>query len=837
MNKIIRLSWANIKKHKLESIALLILVMLCMMLMGSSLAGIRGIKNIFPYVMENTESYENFLLLSDKYYDNEFENILMEDERVEELIRFDMLSSMSTNYLDSEGREQAMYMGFITEENDRKFENTKIESKLSREEREALEHPVIMPYALSYSMGYKENDKFEMVFGTRKFTFTVAGFYDTLFMNNTASGVKMIVSEKDYNVLQGVLDKYVVLAFNNHKGEGGYELFDEFLERCKARTGVDVSNGVSGYDYKSLKEGVTSYAESILKTLIEMALVIIVSIIIMIRFRVAEDIKQQIVSIGVLEALGYRSRDITLSYVMEYLMIALAGVILGTGGCFVITPALLRIGEIVSGHRGSGSVSFIPLLLTAAAILAFIALIAFIRARMVRKYPPVVALRKGIGDHRYGREHLQLKNTKGSVHLRLAMKGFLKNFRQNLGLTLCITIASSAIVLCFIIFSFFGNDLNVISNAAGIELSDLRVEIMESGDSYAFAEELEAMPEVRKTVPTAGLTLFITEPDYLDYMFPVAFGDFSSAENIFPAEGRFPEHDNEVMITKMYAKMRDFKTGDSIPLEYNNVRKNYVITGIVTSLTNGGGNLYITDEGMKRIMPTYRPNTIEIYLNDGVDKDQFKYALTEKYGRSIADVSQDSGEGGSYEERIKAEAEKRIADLMANYGVSHVEYAIQSGDMVIKGNSDSFIIRSIMDIGSIIRTQLGGTVTAIAILSTLFMVLSAFVVMAILFILMESNVRKQRREFGIMKSMGYTSKELMFQLAARIMPAAIFSVAAGTAAAVVIIKIFTGYIGRISINFPAVIVLDVILLLFCFVCAYVGARKIKKISVCELMSE
>ena len=837
MNKIIRLSWANIKKHKLESIALLILVTLCMMLMGSSLAGIKGIKNIFPYVMENTESYENFLILSDKYYDNEFESILGEDERVEEIIRSDMLSSMSTNYLDSAGREQAMYMGFITEENDKKFEKTNIESKLSQEERDALEHPVIMPYALRDSMGYKENDKFEMVYGTRKFTFTVAGFYDTLLMDNPGGGVKMIVSENDYNVLQGILEKYVILAFNDHKGEGGYELFDDFIERCKEQTGIDATNGVSGIAYKAMEEGVTAYAEALLKTLIEMAAVIIVSIIIMIRFRVAEDIKQQIVSIGVLEALGYRSGDITLSYVAEYLMVALAGVILGTGCCFAVTPALLRIGEIVSGHCGSGSISFAPLLLTAAAILAFIALIAFIRARMVRKYPPVTALRKGIGDHRYGREHLQLKNTKSSVHLRLAMKGFLKNFRQNLGLTLCITLASSAIVLCFVIFSFFGNDMNAISNAAGIELSDLRVEIMETGDAYAFAEELADMPEVRKTVPTAGLTLTLTEPDYLDYMFPVALSDFSSAENIFPAEGRFPEHDNEVMITKMYAKLRDLKTGDSIPLECNNVRKNYVITGLVTSLTNGGGNLYITDDGMKRIMPTYRPDTIELYLNEGVDKDKFKYALTEKYGRSIADVAQDSSEGGSYEERIKAEAEQKIADLMANYGVSHVEYVIQSGDTVIKGSSDNFIIRSIMDIGSILRTQLGGTAIAIAILTTLFMVLSAFVVMVILFILMESNVRRQRKEFGIMKSMGYTSRELMFQLAARIMPAAIFSVAAGTVAAVMIIKYFTGYIGKISINIPAVIILDVILLLFCFGCAYVGARKIKKISVCELMSE
>ena len=132
---------------------------------------------------------------------------------------------------------------------------------------------------------------------------------------------------------------------------------------------------------------------------------------------------------------------------------------------------------------------------------------------------------------------------------------------------------------------------------------------------------------------------------------------------------------------------------------------------------------------------------------------------------------------------------------------------------------------------------MGSTSIAIAILTTLFMIISAFVVMIILFILMESSVRKQRKEFGIMKGIGYTSKELMLQLAFRIMPAAVFSVAAGTIVGASLIKLLTSYIGKISVNLPAVIILDVVLLLFCFGCAYIGARKIKKISVCELMTE
>ena len=59
----------------------------------------------------------------------------------------------------------------------------------------------------------------------------------------------------------------------------------------------------------------------------------------------------------------------------------------------------------------------------------------------------------------------------------------------------------------------------------------------------------------------------------------------------------------------------------------------------------------------------------------------------------------------------------------------------------------------------------------------------------------------------------------------------------GTVIGVSIVNIMTSYIGKISINMPAVIVMDIVFLIFCFGCAYFGARKIKKISVYELMTE
>ena len=240
---------------------------------------------------------------------------------------------------------------------------------------------------------------------------------------------------------------------------------------------------------------------------------------------------------------------------------------------------------------------------------------------------------------------------------------------------------------------------------------------------------------------------------------------------------------------------------------------------------------------MKRINPTYKPDVIEVYLEEGIDAQEFRKILTEKYGRSLSDAASSKAENGTYEERIRAEAEQQIAELMASNGATHIEYSIQFGDTIISGNSSNFVVSAITNMGEIMITQLGSSCMAIRIVTAVFMAISAVVVMIILFILMESAIRRDRREFGIMKGLGYTSRELMFQLACRIVPSAVFSVFIGTVIGVTMTDLLTSIIGVVKVNIPQVIVLDIVMLIFCFVCAYVGARKIKTISVYELMTE
>lgn len=178
-----------------------------------------------------------------------------------------------------------------------------------------------------------------------------------------------------------------------------------------------------------------------------------------------------------------------------------------------------------------------------------------------------------------------------------------------------------------------------------------------------------------------------------------------------------------------------------------------------------------------------------------------------------------------------------IASMIEHDGATNVEYAVRVSDQVITGGSKEIKIRSFLNLPELLESLMVKISTAVSLTARLFMGISALVVMMILWILMESEIRRQRRELGIMKGMGYTSKELMLQLAFRIMPTALLAVVIGTLLAVDATALLVSFIGNVPVNLPAVLLLDCCILAFCFGCAYLGARKIRKISVYELMTE
>ena len=846
MEKILRLSLANIKKHRKQTILLTLLIVFCMAITSAAIAGSVDMTSIFPRVVDEYAVHKNALYIKEDYYNDSFIRLLREDERVTDIDHVRVLFSTATKYLDNEGEEQSLYMSFVVKELEENIERSPIETTLTDEEIAALEHPIYLPYAGRESLASKlsEGDSFNIIYGTKLFSFTVAGFYESIFMPETNMGFQMIVSDSDYASLMTVIGKYEIMLFNCDPLDDCEDICLKFYDRVEEQTGKDIGYNIMNFGlYKSLEQKSAVFSDIVIGIMLFMAAVIFIAAVIMIRFRIAGDIQDQIQSIGVLEALGYTSKEIALSYTAEYLITALAGVIIGAGGAYALLPVLHRVAETLSGHHGSLHISPLPILLTAVTILIFVGVIAHTRALAVKKYPPVQAFRKGIAVHHFGKNHFPLRNTKNSVHLRLALKGFFDNRKQNISLTICIAVSALAAVAGILIADVFGSDLKVAARLAGAEGPDLTVTVMHSANTEELAERISTMQGVKR-VQTGSFSLDLSEWmslyafDRESCLVPVSYPDFSQCENIQAAAGRLPEHDNEIAVSKLFATQHSLKVGDDLTLECNRVKKNYIICGLVPSMSNNGTNLYITEQALKRIMPTYRPSAVEIYLEDKTDQAEFQTLLMQTYGRSVADTRKAESIGDTAEERLSAEADRLIAEYLANHGADHIEYSIQIGDKTISGSSESFAIKNVQDIKHVLQTQMGGIFSTISLTSWSLMGIAAVVSAIIIIALMEQAVRRQRKELGIMLGLGYTTKELMVQLAMRIMPAVIAAIILGTVgAAAVFHAVMDVMVGTTPINIPMMIVTIIIMILFCFGCAYVGAGRIKKISVTELMTE
>ena len=224
-------------------------------------------------------------------------------------------------------------------------------------------------------------------------------------------------------------------------------------------------------------------------------------------------------------------------------------------------------------------------------------------------------------------------------------------------------------------------------------------------------------------------------------------------------------------------------------------------------------------------------------LEDDVDKEAFVDKLQQSYGGGSGACQQNNAD--DFEARIQAIADKKMDILLNQYGVTDVDYTIRIGDKIISGNSKKHMIKNVTNWDGMVNVQMASIAESVKLMSIFAVILVAIVVTVILGIITSSNVKRQRQSLGIMKGLGYSSKDLMTQMALKIMPVTIVSVIISGFLGIVVNKIFwmSGFGSIAKTNVPVLIVMEILLVAFCYIVTYISAGKVKKISVTELMTE
>ena len=833
--KICRLSLFNLKRNKREAAAIVFLTLVTSFLMATFAVSITQIGSAFDRCFEETGSADFILLFEDDKYRDIYRDILEEEYNVTDIRESSVLVGMGASIISKKGESTANNIIFADESTERKIENFKKLNALPDDEIEKLSHPIWLPQYFEITAGYAPGDTFTLVFGGRDYPFTIAGFYSTGLYNSSRHMLKCVITDDDMVLLSAVYEEYRLIAFDTEM-EFPYE---EYYEKCSARSNESVASIVILFDKDTEKWSETNFLNVFLYMSVFLSVVTLICAVFLILHKISKDMEEQMVQIGVLEALGYTSRELSLSYICEYILTGGVGAVTGGITAAAFSPVMDTLTRGMMNRDVHTDVNILRILIVAISIIALVTLFALSRAARVKKLPPVVAFRKGIKTHHFGKNILPLEKMKHSINIRLAFKGIGNDLRSNIGTGICIIAAGVAIMFSMYLFDFFKSGYNGLIGVLGMETPDINIIMMNGVNGEKFCEEIRKFPEVEKVLLTRAMGDYVEVKGCNQSAAVFSYADYSLTDNIRLKAGRFPEYDNEIMISARREKTENRHIGDSIIIKGDVCEKSYIITGIVTAMNNNGISVYMTEDGYRRIRPNDRPNAVEITLKNEEYRPVFTDKLTALYGASAKDTAYAQSAQGSLEERIRAKADEKMAVLISQYGVTDVDYAIRIGDTVISGNSSRFVIKEISSMKDFLKSQMESIAAVTKTFSFGAVIFIAVVVAVILGIIAVSAVKRQRREFGIMKSMGYTSRELMLQLTLRILPVTIVSSCIAAVLSVWVQRAFwmAAFGVQIPESLPLIVGTATVLVLFCLIVTYISAGSIRKISVTELMTE
>lgn len=510
-------------------------------------------------------------------------------------------------------------------------------------------------------------------------------------------------------------------------------------------------------------------------------LVLLIALIVM-ASNIVNYIQENMRDLGALKAVGYTSGQLIGALLIQFLGIWLIAALFGIGATYCLFPG---VNSMMIAQTGIPyEIRFLPLpaLLTLLLLGGAVCLTVWLACRRIRRIDPIAALRSGVQTHSFKRNFVPLERTRAPLSLALALKTMLSGMKQNL--TVCATMLVLSLIVVFsgvMIENFIRDSTSAINIIVG-ETADSCISIPAEKEEE-FLSAMEKDERVEKVYLYNSFSIYHVGGAELLATLCDDFARVNNPDVCF--EGRFPIYDNEVAVAMKYAGEKQLKIGDEITLEAGGRKAPYIITGYTQVTNNLGKDCLLTREGYERLGELQNLN----------------YYLNLREGISAAEFNE--------------EVASRIA--------VNIYVDIES---VLKGAMEVYI--------SLMRA------IVIAVL-----LLSLIIIVFVLYLIIRNLLSAKKREYGILKALGYTTGQLVLQTALSFMPTVFLSTALGTVISCFcinsLLSVFMSGLGivKCTFNVPADFTLGAGagLVLATFLFASLLSLRIRKIAPRELLAE
>ena len=344
-------------------------------------------------------------------------------------------------------------------------------------------------------------------------------------------------------------------------------------------------------DYKAFKilNALTDGIVAAVIILVSFLLIIIA--ILSLRLIILATIEEDYREIGVMKAIGIEPHYIKRIYLVKYIVIAALASIAGYLASLFFSPLFTANIMLYIGTASKNILQHLVPFIAISLIFSIVVFFVRLTLRRFNKITAVEALRAGsIGETKISKGFLSLSKSKYlDVNTFFGLKDILGRLKM-FGLLFFVFVVSSIIIIVPV------NFLNTIQSPSfitymGIGQSDIRIDLQQSDDIVQRFNNvltyIENDEDVEQFSPMITSRFKVVNSDGVFENISVETGDLS----IFPLEyleGVAPTRGNEIALSYLNGKELEKSVGDTLRLISEGNEKEMVVSGIYQDITNGG---------------------------------------------------------------------------------------------------------------------------------------------------------------------------------------------------------------------------------------------------------
>lgn len=778
---------SNLKKSRKTSFAFFLLLMATMLLSYTGSQLTEGFRRLYQEKAAETNSADFAAVLPRNFCEKYQKEIAGFRQAEEEILVMETSDALLLRNMDIQaGNGEPVNGSWMIRDADR--EGTLSSLKIVEYMDQMPENGIYVPYVCRTFFGFGLGDMLTISSGEWEETFIIAGFTeDVLF--GCRSNIAFDLPQASFRSLQkktGADCDAAVVMIKTEGSVGG--LANRFSEFVAGRSDGEMFYNTSDINYA---EASRSNNLNIYVAVMNAASFIgIAACFMVVWFHMRNTLDKDLKELGTLKAVGYGGGQIVMSYVLQFLFLGLAGGMAGIGLSQCIMPEVIKniatdIGFVWNTAflgRAAGR-NLLAVLLVIGAVTLFL-------SRGIFGIRPVEAIQERGKVQLSGRKGgMTMESSPFPVNLSIIFKMIsserIKSILTGVVISVIMCVAGFAVIL----YVRLVNDKGGMLQVTGTEVYSVNVQPSRPEDAAEIAKEMETegVRKVMLAVEPGSSRLLCDNGVYAALG---VYSDYGALENPSLYAGRYPKHENETAISGNLAEALGKEIGDTI--EVSQIFQEaagegtFLIVGLTQGTYTGGMDIYLTMEGLSLVDPGAQWQTVHIYLEEGIDAEEYCSRLEERFLDRISYAG----------------------------GFERVFYS---------------------QLAPIISSVSGVVSFIMAVMFLLVIIMGYFVTNSILL--------THKRDFGIMKALGYSNGQIISQTVVTFMlyiagGSLLGGIALYFGSNAVLAGLFRGMgVYRLTFRFPAVWIVVLVLCMEAAGCltAFLSAWKVRKIVPCSLI--